>query len=174
MKLCDPFTYEVFMPLRILVVEDEETNMKIISISLQTRGHVVIEAYEPEAGLAMARELQPDLILMDLMFKRAAIDGVEAIRRLKADPATAAIPILAQTASVLDYSELAVRGAGAEGFIRKPFRRQELLEAIEATMTERDAAALIPHVQELRQATARLKLTLAPPLKTPVKGLPRA
>jgi CheY-like chemotaxis protein len=159
------------MPLRILVVEDEETNMKIISICLQTRGHEVIEAYDPETGLEKARSCQPDIILMDLMFKRASFDGVEAIRRLKADPRTAHIPVLAQTASVLDYSELAVRGAGAEGFIRKPFRRQELLDAIHEALSG-SAERRVPIAQELDRATARLKLTLAPPLRG-APGVPK-
>ena len=77
---------------------------------------------------------RPDIILMDLMFKNSPFDGIEAIRRLKADPRTAGIPVVAHTASVLDYRELCVRNAGAEGFIRKPFRRQELLEVIAETI----------------------------------------
>jgi CheY-like chemotaxis protein len=122
------------MPFTILVVEDEEMNMKIIAVSLRHRGHEVLEATTPQQGLSMAREHRPDIILMDMMFKNACFDGIEAIRRLKADPRTAMIPVVAHTASVLDYKELAVKEAGAEGFIRKPFRRQELLHVIEATI----------------------------------------
>lgn len=122
------------MPFTILVVEDEEMNMKIISVSLRHRGHIVLEATTPQEGLTLAQTQRPDVILMDLMFKNACFDGIEAIRRLKADRRTASIPIIAHTASVLDYKELCVRNAGAEGFIRKPFRRQELLDVIERTI----------------------------------------
>lgn len=122
------------MSLKILVVEDEETNMKIIALSLRHRGHLVLEATNPEQGLRMAATERPDIILMDLMFKNASFDGIEAIRRLKADRRTSAIPVVAHTASVLDYREVAVKRAGADGFIRKPFRRQELLEVIAATV----------------------------------------
>lgn len=132
------------MSLRILVVEDEESNMQIISIALRCRGHHVIEAYEPEAGLRLARSEQPDVILMDLMFKGAKLDGMAAIRRLKSDPTTASIPVIAQTASVMDFTELSVRGAGAEGFIRKPFRRQELLATIEETLNSAASPARYP------------------------------
>jgi CheY-like chemotaxis protein len=113
--------------LNILVVEDEETNMNILTIGLRHRGFDVWQAWHPEEGLRMALLQQPDLILMDLMFKNSPIDGIEAIKRLKAHRGTTHIPIIAQTASVFTYCELKVKGAGAEGFIRKPFRRQELL-----------------------------------------------
>lgn len=129
--------------MKILVVEDEETNMAIISIALRHRGHDVLCAYCPEVGLTMAVAEQPDVILMDLMFKGATIDGIECIRRLKADPATRHLPVIAQTASVLEYSVLAVRGAGADGFIRKPFRRQELLDAIQQAL-DKGARAFPP------------------------------
>lgn len=124
------------MPLRILLVEDEESNMKILTLSLQLMGHQVMGAFNPELGLQLAASEQPDLILMDLMFKGATMDGIEAIRRLKADPVTRLIPVVAQTASVLDYTELMVCGAGADGFIRKPFRRKELMVVIEQVMAQ--------------------------------------
>ena len=122
------------MPLKILVVDDEASNMLILAISLRHRGHLVLEASCPEQALEMARRERPDVVLMDLMFHQASMDGIEAIRRLKADRRTADIPVVAHTASVLDYSELTALGAGAEGFIRKPFRRQELLAVIEQVM----------------------------------------
>jgi two-component system cell cycle response regulator DivK len=140
------------MSLRILVVEDEETNMKIIAISLRHRGHEVLEATNPIDGLAMAREHKPDVVLMDLMFKNAAFDGIEAIRRLKADARTASIPVVAHTASVLDYKELVVRDAGADGFIRKPFRRQELLDVITETLAG-TLTARVPAMAPARWST---------------------
>jgi CheY-like chemotaxis protein len=122
------------MPLTILVVEDEETNMQIISLNLKGLGHRVVPATNPEEGIALARSWQPDIILMDLMFKGATFDGIEAIRRLKADPLTASIPIVAQTAAVLDFAERAVMLAGASGFLHKPFRRKQLVAAIESAL----------------------------------------
>lgn len=134
------------MTLRILIIEDEESNMKILTLSLQLMGHQVMGAFNPELGLQLAVSEQPDLILMDLMFKGASIDGIEAIRRLKADPATRMIPVVAQTASVLDYTELNVCGAGAEGFIRKPFRRKELMMVVDQVMSQAKnvASAVVP------------------------------
>jgi CheY-like chemotaxis protein len=122
------------MPLTILVVEDEETNMQIFTLSLNALGHRVVPAIDPEGVLALAKTFLPDVILMDLMFKGAKIDGIEAIRRLKADPLTAEIPIIAQTAAVLDFAERAVIAAGADGFLQKPFRRKQLVAAIEAVV----------------------------------------
>lgn len=122
------------MPLRILVVEDEPTNMQIISLGLTNLGHEVIPAYEPLKGLELAATCKPDVILMDLMFQGAPFDGMETIRRLKANPVTAKIPVVAQTAAVLEFAERAVLEAGADGFVQKPFRRKQLVEAIEAAL----------------------------------------
>lgn len=139
------------MPLRILVVEDEASNMQIIRLSLQALGHEVLGAFDPETGLELARTEQPDLILMDLMFKGAEIDGVEAIRRLKDHPATCDIPVVAQTAAVLEFSERATLLAGAAGFLHKPYRRRELVAAIEAAL----AGEPLPEVAWHRLGTRR-------------------
>jgi two-component system cell cycle response regulator DivK len=122
------------MPLRVLVVEDEVSNMQIIKLSLQALGHEVLCAFDPDAGLSMARDGDPDVILMDMMFKGADMDGLECIRRLKADPATAGIPVVAQTAAVLDFTERCAILAGAAGIIHKPYRRRQLVAAIEAAL----------------------------------------
>lgn len=118
------------MPFRVLVIEDEATNMQIIGMNLAMIGYEVLEAHDPELGLEMARRERPDVILMDMMFKGAAFDGLEAIRRLKADPATADIPVVAQTASVLDYLAPEVHAVGAAVLLHKPFKRAQLVEAI--------------------------------------------
>lgn len=123
------------MPLTILVVEDEPSNMQIISLGLTALGHRVIGAVEPVEGHRLARERGPDVILMDLMFKGACMDGVDAIRLLKADPLTAPIPVVAHTAAVLDFVEAGVCAAGAAGLVHKPFRRQQLVAAIEAAVS---------------------------------------
>ena len=68
------------MPFTILVVEDEELTMQIMSVSLRHRGHHVLEAVSPQEGLTLARVERPDIILMDMNFKNATFDGVEAIR----------------------------------------------------------------------------------------------
>lgn len=142
------------MPFRVLVVEDEDTNMQIIGMNLAMLGYEVIEAREPEIGLALARSERPDVILMDMMFKGAQFDGLEAIRRLKADPATADIPVVAQTASVLDYLANEVMGVGAAVLLHKPFRRKQLVDAI---------AAAAPHAPE---PLARLRAGGVPIVRT--------
>lgn len=132
------------MGLKILIVEDERDNMAILMIGLQHLGHQVIGAYNPELGLQLARSEQPDVILMDLSFQGASMDGVEAIRRLKADPATAHIPIVAETASVHSFSAPVVAEVGAQVFLRKPFNRRTLSEAIEAAIAARDVSSSQP------------------------------
>lgn len=118
------------MSFRVLVVEDDATNMQIIGMNLAMLGYEVIEAHDPELGQQLARREQPDVILMDMRFKGSTIDGIEAIRRLKAEPATAGIPVVALTASVLEYLAVEVRAVGAAILLHKPFRRKELLEAL--------------------------------------------
>ena len=122
------------MTKRILVVEDEASNMHVIAMSLALLGYGVIEASDPEAGLALAVSEQPDVILMDLTFAGSALDGLEAIRRLKAHPLTCTIPVVAQTASVLDYAQAAVAAAGGDALLHKPFKRKQLVEALLAVM----------------------------------------
>jgi two-component system, cell cycle response regulator DivK len=102
----------------VLLVEDNEDNLVIYSTILRHAGFEVIEARDGQAGIETAKARHPGLILMDVSIP--IIDGWEATRRLKADPATADIPIIALTAHALASDQLKAAEAGCDGYIAKP------------------------------------------------------
>jgi two-component system cell cycle response regulator DivK len=112
----------------VLIVEDNAANMKLASFLVEKAGHTVLTAVDAEAGLLLARERHPDLILMDIQLP--GMDGMEAIRVLKADDATRSIPVVALTALAMKGDEERIRAAGCDGYIAKPIRYQEFLTAI--------------------------------------------
>jgi CheY-like chemotaxis protein len=105
-------------PPRILVVEDNPLNLELATDLLEGCGFTVIAAQSGEGGLRLAREAMPDLILMDLSLP--GMDGLEATRALKADPQTAAIPVIAVTAHAMKGDQERALEAGCEGYITKP------------------------------------------------------
>jgi two-component system cell cycle response regulator DivK len=104
--------------LTVLLVEDNEDNLVIYTTILKHSGYSVIPATDGEAALAVARERQPGLILMDVSIPK--VDGWEVTRRLKADPATADIPIVALTAHALASDREMAIAVGCDGYIAKP------------------------------------------------------
>jgi two-component system, cell cycle response regulator DivK len=113
---------------KVLVVEDNPTNMTLAIFLLQSVGHTVLSATDAEAGLTLARHEQPNLILMDIQLP--GMDGLEATAQLKGDPATRAIPVIALTALAMKGDEERIRAAGCDGYIAKPMRYQEFLATI--------------------------------------------
>jgi two-component system cell cycle response regulator DivK len=113
---------------KILVVEDNPTNMNLAKFLLEGAGHSVLSARDAEVGLTLAREEQPNLILMDMQLP--GMDGLEATMRLKKDKATSAIPVIALTALAMKGDEERIRAAGCDGYIAKPMRYQEFLAAV--------------------------------------------
>lgn len=113
---------------RILVVEDNPTNMKLAVLLLQREGHEIIEAADAETGIRLARERQPQLILMDLQLP--GMDGLAATRLLKADVATRDIRIVALTALAMNGDRERVTAAGCDGYIAKPFHYKEFLKVV--------------------------------------------
>lgn len=103
---------------RILVVEDTPQNLRLFRAVLQLEGAVVLEAVDAQTGIALAQSEQPDVILMDIQMP--GMDGLEATRRLRADPQTQRIPIIAVTASVMDADRHQTVAAGCDGYIPKP------------------------------------------------------
>jgi two-component system cell cycle response regulator DivK len=103
---------------RILLVEDNEKNMKLARDLLAYKGHTVYEATTGEAAVASATSELPDLVLMDIQLP--GIDGIEALRRIRADGKAARIPIVALTASVMTNDRERFDKAGFDGFIAKP------------------------------------------------------
>ena len=106
------------MSPRVLVVEDHQMFRELVIELMQEQGFGVVVADSAEAGLTLAATERPVLILMDIQLPR--MSGCEAIRRLKADPATAAIPVLALTGSGMESDERMAREAGADSFLPKP------------------------------------------------------
>ena len=110
----------------ILLVEDNELNRDMLSRRLERKGYVIQMAADGAQGVSMATELRPALILMDLSLP--VMDGWEAIRRLKGNPETATIPIIALTAHARAEDEKTARDAGADDFDTKPVDLNRLLE----------------------------------------------
>jgi len=102
----------------VLIVEDNDKNLKLARDVLRFNGFRTVEATSGEDGVVMAREHLPDLVLMDIALP--GIDGVEAARQLRATPETAAIPIVAMTASVMETDRARFLEAGFAGLIAKP------------------------------------------------------
>jgi two-component system, cell cycle response regulator DivK len=113
---------------RILVVEDQEDNRRILRDLLRNAGYELIEADDGEAALAAAAAKRPDLILMDIQLP--LLDGYEATRRLKADPELRAIPIIVITSYALSGDEEKARAAGCDGYVSKPYSPRMLLAKI--------------------------------------------
>lgn len=113
----------------ILLVEDNEMNRDMLIRRLERRGFAVISAADGEAGMALARSAAPDLILMDMSLPE--LDGWEATRRLKADPATRPIPVIGLTAHAMPGDEQKCRAAGCDDYDTKPVDLARLLAKAE-------------------------------------------
>jgi two-component system, cell cycle response regulator DivK len=121
---------------KVLIIEDNEANMKLAVVLLESAGHSVVSATCAEAGLTLAREEQPDLILMDIQLP--GMDGLEATAILKQDQATRAIRVIALTALAMKGDEERIRVAGCDGYVAKPLRYKEFLATISAQLGARE------------------------------------
>jgi two-component system, cell cycle response regulator DivK len=122
------------MSKRILVVEDQEDNRRIVRDLLTSAGYALIEATDGEAGVRLAKEQLPDLILMDIQLP--VLDGYEATRRIKGDPELRAIPIVVVTSYALSGDDQKAMAAGSDAYIAKPFSPRELLATIRQFLPE--------------------------------------
>ena len=116
----------------ILIVEDNEKNMKLVRDVLRVKGYATIEATTAEDGIALAHEQKPDLILMDIQLP--GMNGIDALRVLRADPATARIPAIAVTASVMQQDRNLITDAGFDGYVGKPINLREFLDTVRTTL----------------------------------------
>ena len=114
---------------KILVIEDNPANRKLAEFLLRKAGHEVLQAEDAASGLALAKSERPDLVLMDVQLP--GMDGLEATRRLKSDPATHAIKVIALTAFAMKGDEEKMLAAGCDSYIAKPFQYQEFLAEVE-------------------------------------------
>jgi len=113
----------------ILVIEDNEQNRKLVRDVLTFKGYQIIEAETGEEGLRLARERSPDLVLMDI--RLPGIDGIEALARLRAEPATRQIPVMAMTASVMTEDRRKITAAGFDAYQGKPIKVKDFVRAVE-------------------------------------------
>ena len=116
----------------ILIVEDNEKNMKLARDVLQAKGYQTLEAVNGEDGVRLALEHIPDMVLMDIQLPD--INGVEAFTRIRANAATSAVPVVAFTASVTPMDRSRITDAGFDGFIGKPINLKEFIETVRKTI----------------------------------------
>ena len=112
----------------ILIVEDNDKNLKLVRDVLQVKGYETIEAGNAEDGIVLARERKPDLVLMDIQLP--GMNGIEAIGVLRADPSTAHIPVAAVTASVMQQDRNKITEAGFNAYVGKPINLNEFLATV--------------------------------------------
>jgi two-component system, cell cycle response regulator DivK len=116
------------MSKRILVVEDQDDNRRILRDLLTASGYELIEAVDGEQGLAAAQTEHPDLILMDIQLP--GMDGYEVTRRIRADEALRSVPIIAVTSYALSGDDQKAFAAGCDAYVTKPFSPRNLLAKI--------------------------------------------
>jgi two-component system cell cycle response regulator DivK len=114
----------------ILIVEDNPLNLELASDILEGAGYAVISAALAREGLRLAKDEQPDLVLMDI--RLPDLDGMQAVRLLKDDPATRAIPVIALTAQAMRGDEETARAAGFDGYISKPINTRTFAKTVAA------------------------------------------
>jgi CheY-like chemotaxis protein len=119
---------------KVLLVEDNEMNRDMLSRRLTRNGYDVVIAVNGQEGVDMAASEKPDLILMDMSLP--VLDGWEATRKLKADPATAAIPVIALTAHAMETDREKALAAGCDDFDTKPIELPRLLEKMKAFVAD--------------------------------------
>jgi two-component system cell cycle response regulator DivK len=112
----------------ILIVEDNTLNRKLVRDVLQAKGYRTLESETAEEGVRLAREHQPALVLMDIQLP--GMNGIEALGRLRADPSTQNIPVIAVTASAMTQNRQQILAAGFDGYQPKPINVLAFLEAV--------------------------------------------
>jgi len=123
---------------KILLVEDNEMNRDMLSRRLQRKGYEIVMAFDGGKGVEMSKTEKPDLILMDMSLP--VLDGWEATRRIKADPETKPIPVIALTAHAMAGDRDKALEAGCEDYDTKPIELPRLLEKIETLLKKRTAS----------------------------------
>jgi two-component system, cell cycle response regulator DivK len=116
----------------VLIVEDNEKNMKLVRDVLQVKGYETMEAGNAEDGLALAATRRPDLVLMDIQLP--GMNGIDALAELRADPATAGIPVIAITASVMQQDRKHITEAGFDAYLGKPLDLKQFLATVKRVL----------------------------------------
>jgi DNA-binding response OmpR family regulator len=119
----------------VLVADDDEDILGLVSFRLERSGYEVAAAKDGEEALRLARELSPALVVLDVMMPR--LDGYEAARRLREDEATRGIPVILLTALAQEADVARGFESGADDYLRKPFSPQELAARVQAVLGRR-------------------------------------
>ena len=119
----------------ILIIEDNEKNRKLCRDVLNVKGYQTIESETAEEGLKLAREKKPNLVLMDIQLP--GIDGITALKQLRADPETAHIPVIAITASAMTHNRTTMLAEGFDGYQTKPITLKDFLAELERVLETR-------------------------------------
>ena len=119
---------------RILIVEDNEKNMKLVRDILRHKGYETLEAVNGLDGVRLATEGQPDLILMDIQLPD--IDGIEALSRIRKEPALDAVPVLAVSASVMPEDQHKIVSSGFDAYLTKPISLKPFMATVERFLKE--------------------------------------
>jgi len=112
----------------VLIIEDNDKNMKLARDVLQAKGYQTLEAVTGEEGVKLVKEKKPDLVLMDIQLP--GINGIEAFRQIRGDANTRGIPVVALTASVTPTDRSAIAAAGFDAFLGKPINLKEFLDTV--------------------------------------------
>jgi two-component system cell cycle response regulator DivK len=112
----------------VLIVEDNEKNMKLARDVLQAKGYKTLEATSGEDGVKLAKQHVPDLVLMDIQLP--GINGIDAFKQIRADAKTARVPVVALTASVTPTDRSAINAAGFDAFVSKPINLKDFLDTV--------------------------------------------
>jgi len=118
----------------ILIVEDNEKNMKLVRDILRHNGHATIEATTGGDGVRLASEKKPDLILMDIQLPD--IDGIEALNRIRKDASLDAVAVIAVSASVMPDDQQKIVTSGFDAFVTKPINLKQFLETVKRFLTQ--------------------------------------
>ena len=120
---------------KILVIEDNELNLKLVRTLLELAGYTVLEADNAAQGIALAQEQSPDLILMDLQLPD--LDGLSATKNILADPLTREIPVIAVTSFAMEGDKEKALGAGCTGYISKPIDTRNFVNEVSGFLVDK-------------------------------------
>ena len=118
----------------ILIVEDNEKNMKLVRDILRHKGHATLEAATGAEGVRLALEAQPDMVLMDIQLPD--IDGIEALRQIRLTSALDAVPVIAVSASVMPDDQQKIVTSGFDAFVTKPINLKQFVDTVQRILTE--------------------------------------
>ena len=128
----------------ILTIEDNEKNRKLVRDVLQVKGYKTIESATAEEGLKLAIEKSPNLILMDIQLP--GMDGITALKQLRAEPKTKSIPVIAVTASAMTYNRATMLAEGFDGYQAKPISLKDFLGEVQRVLEAHGSrSTVLPH-----------------------------